>query len=194
MFGLRGIAAKIFGSSNDRARSPSTAAGSTRSTRWSPSSPPSPTRRCAARTAMFRERAGRRQEPRRPPGARLRHGARGRQAHPGPAPLRRAADRRHGAARGPHRRNEDRRRQDAGRHASRLSQRAGRQGRACRHRQRLPRQRDAGWMGQIYGFLGLTTGVIVHGLSDERAPRRPMPATSPTPPTTSWASTTCATT
>ena len=32
--------------------------------------------------------------------------------------------------------------------------------------------RDADWMGQIYGFLGLTTGVIVHGLSDERAPGR----------------------
>ncbi|WP_373502032.1 preprotein translocase subunit SecA [Aestuariivirga sp.] len=28
--------------------------------------------------------------------------------------------------------------------------------------------RDAGWMGQIYGFLGLTTGVIVHGLTDEQ--------------------------
>ena len=29
--------------------------------------------------------------------------------------------------------------------------------------------RDAEWMGQIYGFLGLTTGVIVHGLiEDER--------------------------
>lgn len=27
--------------------------------------------------------------------------------------------------------------------------------------------RDAGWMSQIYSFLGLTTGVIVHGLSDE---------------------------
>ncbi len=27
-------------------------------------------------------------------------------------------------------------------------------------------KRDAGWMSQIYGFLGLTTGVIVHGLSD----------------------------
>ena len=26
--------------------------------------------------------------------------------------------------------------------------------------------RDAEWMGQVYGFLGLTTGVIVHGLSD----------------------------
>src|SRR6201992_593386 len=28
-------------------------------------------------------------------------------------------------------------------------------------------KRDAGWMGQIYGFLGLTTGVIVHGLDDD---------------------------
>ncbi len=28
-------------------------------------------------------------------------------------------------------------------------------------------QRDAAWMGQLYGALGLSTGVIVHGLSDE---------------------------
>jgi len=28
-------------------------------------------------------------------------------------------------------------------------------------------KRDAAWMGRVYGFLGLTTGVIVHGLSDE---------------------------
>src|SRR5213593_474288 len=27
-------------------------------------------------------------------------------------------------------------------------------------------RRDAAWMGQIYSFLGLTTGVIVHGLDD----------------------------
>jgi preprotein translocase subunit SecA len=27
-------------------------------------------------------------------------------------------------------------------------------------------RRDAEWMGQVYGFLGLTTGVIVHGLDD----------------------------
>ncbi|MDT7933052.1 MAG: preprotein translocase subunit SecA [Sphingomonadaceae bacterium] len=27
-------------------------------------------------------------------------------------------------------------------------------------------RRDAGWMGQIYGFLGMTTGVIVPGLDD----------------------------
>ena len=27
-------------------------------------------------------------------------------------------------------------------------------------------KRDAEWMGQVYGFLGMTTGVIVHGLED----------------------------
>jgi preprotein translocase subunit SecA len=53
--------------------------------------------------------------------------------------------------------------------------------------------RDAEWMGKVYGFLGLTTGVIVHGLDDDER-RQPTPAMSPTPPTTSWASTTCATT
>ena len=29
-------------------------------------------------------------------------------------------------------------------------------------------KRDAEWMGQIYKFLGLTVGVIVHGLDDEQ--------------------------
>ena len=28
-------------------------------------------------------------------------------------------------------------------------------------------RRDAAWMGRVYSFLGLSTGVIVHGLSDE---------------------------
>jgi preprotein translocase subunit SecA len=28
-------------------------------------------------------------------------------------------------------------------------------------------KRDAEWMGKVYGFLGLTTGVIVHGLTDQ---------------------------
>jgi preprotein translocase subunit SecA len=32
-------------------------------------------------------------------------------------------------------------------------------------------QRDSGWMGQIYGFLGMTTGVIVHGLDDAERKR-----------------------
>src|SRR5262249_24809011 len=29
-------------------------------------------------------------------------------------------------------------------------------------------RRDAEWMGQIYKFLGLTVGIIVHGLDDEQ--------------------------
>ncbi len=29
-------------------------------------------------------------------------------------------------------------------------------------------RRDAGWMGQIYNFLGMTTGIIVHGLTDQQ--------------------------
>ena len=33
-------------------------------------------------------------------------------------------------------------------------------------------RRDAEWMGQIYRFLGLTVGVIVHGLDDSAARRR----------------------
>src|ERR1700740_2902308 len=32
-------------------------------------------------------------------------------------------------------------------------------------------RRDSGWMGQIYNFLGLTVGVIVHGLDDEQRKR-----------------------
>ncbi len=28
-------------------------------------------------------------------------------------------------------------------------------------------RRDAEWMSQIYGFLGMTTGIIVHGITDE---------------------------
>ena len=28
--------------------------------------------------------------------------------------------------------------------------------------------RDAEWMGQIYGFLGMTTGIIVHGLNEQQ--------------------------
>jgi preprotein translocase subunit SecA len=38
-------------------------------------------------------------------------------------------------------------------------------------------KRDAEWMGKVYGFLGLTSGVIVHGIDDDRAPGAPMPAT-----------------
>ena len=55
-------------------------------------------------------------------------------------------------------------------------------------------KRDAEWMGQIYKFLGLTVGVIVHGLDDRAAQEANTIATSPTAPTTSSASIICATT
>ena len=32
-------------------------------------------------------------------------------------------------------------------------------------------KRDSEWMGQIYNFLGLAVGVIVHGLTDEERRR-----------------------
>ncbi|RDJ21798.1 preprotein translocase subunit SecA [Bosea caraganae] len=32
-------------------------------------------------------------------------------------------------------------------------------------------RRDAEWMGQLYGFLGLSTGIIVHGIEDEERQR-----------------------
>ena len=78
----------------------------------------------------------------------LRAHARGGQAHARPAPLRRPADRRHGAARRLDRRDEDRRGQDAHRHAADRAERAhlarrgrqpgARQGRPPGHGQRLP--------------------------------------------------------
>ena len=54
-------------------------------------------------------------------------------------------------------------------------------------------QRDAAWMGQIYEFLGLRVGCIVHGLSDHER-REHTPPTSPTAPTTNSVSIICATT
>ena len=69
-------------------------------------------------------------------GVRLR--PRGLEAHARPAPLRRPAGRRHGAARGPDRRDEDRRGQDAGRDAAAVPERDRRRQRAAGHRQRLP--------------------------------------------------------
>ena len=76
---------------------------------------------------------------RRPAAGVLRDRPRGGQATHGHAPLRRAADRRHGAARRLDRRDAHRRGQDADRDARGRPQHARRQGRARRHRQRLPR-------------------------------------------------------
>ncbi len=147
-----------------------------------------------ARTEMFRKQLAEGTELEGAAGARLRHRARGRQAHARPAPFRRAADRRHGAAPGQDRRDEDRRGQDAGRHASRLPQRPGTARRARRHGQRLPRQARRRVDGPH-----LQVPRAHRRLHRARARRRPAarsstPATSPTAPTTSWASTTCATT
>jgi preprotein translocase subunit SecA len=54
-------------------------------------------------------------------------------------------------------------------------------------------KRDSEWMGRIFRFLGLTVGVIQHNSTTPSA-RWPTPPTSRTAPTTSSASTTCATT
>jgi preprotein translocase subunit SecA len=54
-------------------------------------------------------------------------------------------------------------------------------------------RRDAEWMGKLYGFLGLSTGIVVNQQGDSEK-RTPTGATSPTARTTSSASTTCATT
>jgi preprotein translocase subunit SecA len=54
-------------------------------------------------------------------------------------------------------------------------------------------KRDTEWMGQIYHFLGMTVGTILHGL-DDRSARNPMGRTSLTVPTMSSASIIFATT
>ena len=54
-------------------------------------------------------------------------------------------------------------------------------------------RRDSEWMGQIYAFLGLSVGCITNEMDDD-ARRAAMRRILPMPPTTSWASITCATT
>ena len=82
--------------------------------------------------------AGAAARPRRPAARGVRGRARSGAAHARHAALRRAADRRHGAAPGQDRRDAHRRRQDAGRDAAGLPECAARQGRARRHGQRIP--------------------------------------------------------
>ncbi len=55
-------------------------------------------------------------------------------------------------------------------------------------------KRDSEWMGKVYRFLGLTVGLVIHGITAQGPRRPPTPPTSPTAPTTSSASTTCGTT
>ena len=98
------------------------------------------------------------------------------------------------AAPGQHRRDEDRRGQDAHRRAARLPERAGRQGRARRHGQRLPGQARLGVDGPG-APLPRPRGRRDPGRDDAgRAAEGSTRPTSPTARTTSSASTTCATT
>ena len=55
-------------------------------------------------------------------------------------------------------------------------------------------RRDAEWMGEIYTFLGLYRGLHRAWPGRRRSGAPPTPVTSPTAPTTSSDSTTCATT
>ena len=110
------------------------------------------------------------------------------------APFRRAADRRHGAAQGRHRRDADRRGQDPGRHAGHLPQRAGRPGRARGHGERLPGPPRRRLDGRDLPVPRHERGRDRARPGRRRSAATPMPATSPTAPTTSSASTICATT
>ena len=65
------------------------------------------------------------------------------------------------------RRNEDRRRQDAGRHAALyLNALEGKGVHVVTVNDYLAK-RDSEWMGRLYKFLGLSVGVIVHDLDDQ---------------------------
>jgi preprotein translocase subunit SecA len=191
MVSLGGLARKIFGSSNDR-RVKSTRPRVERSTRWNEMQALSD-EQLRARTDRVPRTDRRRRDARRPARPGLRHRARGGEARARHAPLRRAADRRHGAAR----RLIAEMRTGEGKTLVAtlpvyLNALAGKGVHVVTVNDYLAK-RDAEWMGRVYGFLGLTTGVIVHGLTT-RSAARPMPATSPTAPTTSSASTICATT
>ena len=105
--------------------------------RWSPRS-----RRCQTTSWPPRRSssgsASRRGRPRRPAARGVRLRPRGGQADARHAPLRRPDDRWHGAPRGPDRRDEDGRGQDAGGHAAALPERPGRRQRPPGDGQRLP--------------------------------------------------------
>ena len=54
-------------------------------------------------------------------------------------------------------------------------------------------KRDSEWMGKVFRYMGLSVGLIIHGLNNQQR-RKPMPQISPTVPTTRWALTTSVTT
>ena len=91
-------------------------------------------------------------------------------------------------------RNEDRRRQNAGRHPSRLSERAQRTRGARGHRQRLPGQARLRVDGQALPLPRTDASASSSTISTTKSAAPPTPPMSPTAPTTNSASTTCATT
>ncbi len=145
-------------------------------------------------------------EPGRPALRVVRADARGGQAHARPAPLRRPADRRHGAARRLDRRDEDRRGQDADGHAARLPERADRprrgrqpdprQGRPPGHGQRLPgpprravdeaHLRPAGRHRRHPAVRPGRLGPQARGLRRRRRPTAPTPSSASTTCATTW--------
>ena len=139
MLSFGALAAKVFGSANDR-KIKSYRPTVDEINALEPELEKLTDAELRARTETFRKQLADGTDARRPAGPGLRHRARGGQAHARPAPFRRADDRRHGPAPGQDRRDEDRRRQDAGRHACRLPQRPAAARRPRRHGQRLPRQ------------------------------------------------------
>ena len=192
MLSIGAIAAKVFGTSNDRRLKtyrPKVEAINA----LEPELEAPDRRRAASPHRDVPQAARRRRDARRSAGAGLRYRARGGQAHARPAPFRRAADRRHGAAPRQDRRDEDRRRQDAGRHAARLSQRARRRGVHVVTVNDYLAKRDSEWMGRsTSSSASPSASSCTSSTTSSGAPHTP--AMSPTAPTTSSASTTCATT
>ncbi|GBD29737.1 hypothetical protein HRbin32_00829 [bacterium HR32] len=129
-----------------------------------------------------------RRDPGRPPARSVRRGPGGQQAHPGAAPLRRAAHRRRGPPRGKDRGDEDRRRQDAGRHPASVPERPPGPRVPPGHPQRLPVARGRGVDGAHLpsprrvcgGHLPRVRGVVRPHLPGPQAPRgrplEPLPA------------------
>ena len=193
MLGLGTIAKKVFGTPNDR-RIKAIRPLVERDQRARARVPGADDAGLRAKTAEFRERLAKGETPRRPAARGLRQRPRGGPPRARPAALRRAADGRHLPAPGQHRRDEDRRGQDAGRDAAGLPQRADRPRRARRHRQRLPRpaRRRVDGPGLPRARADRRRRRARHARGRRR--RSPTTPTSPTPPTTSSASTTCATT
>ena len=168
MLSIGTIAAKVFGTSNDRklkSYRPNVEAINA----LEPELERLSDAELRARTDDVPQAAGRRRRAGRPAGAGLRHRARGGQAHARPAAFRRAADRRHGAAPGQDLRDEDRRGQDAGRHAARLPQRARRQAASTSSPSTTtsPSATPSGWAAST-SSSGSPSACIVHELDDDQ--------------------------